>query len=65
MDLPESVVTHELDQIINRSSLRIEQHRADLEHLPKVGPDKIAAVLALKHMIDAFERLKTYRSKFT
>jgi hypothetical protein len=64
MDLPESVLAENLDEIIKRSALRLEQERVHVDELSKGGSQHASAKAMLVDGMQALKKLKAYRSRF-
>ena len=64
MDLPESVLAENLDEIIKRSALRLEQERVHLGELSKGGSLHTSAKATLGDGMQALKKLKAYRARF-
>ena len=64
MNLPESVMSESLDEIIRRSALRLEQERIHLAELRVGGAQHISAKATLVDGIHALRKLKAYRARF-
>ena len=64
MNLPESVMSESLDEIIRRSGLRLEQERLHVAELRAGGPLHASAKATLVDGIRALDKLKKYRARF-
>ena len=62
MNLPESIVAHQLDEILSRAALTIEQQRLAIQQMP--NRDATRARGALDDRLAALDRLKAYRANF-
>jgi hypothetical protein len=63
MDLSEILISENIDEILMRWALRLEQKRIDLEALPDGSLQSIAAGAALTSSVASFDRLKSYRAR--
>jgi hypothetical protein len=64
MNLPEGFLAENLDEIIRRSTLRLEQESVHVGMLQEGGNQHISAKATLKQRKAALGRLKAYRAKF-
>jgi len=64
MNLPEGFLAENLDEIIRRSTLRLEQESVHVGMLQEGGNQHISAKATLKQGKAALGRLKAYRAKF-
>jgi hypothetical protein len=64
MNLPEQLLAENLDEIIRRSTRRLEQEMAHVGLLREGGEQHIAAKYHLAVGMAALGRLKVYRAKF-
>jgi hypothetical protein len=64
MNLPESVMSESLDEIIRRSGLRLEQERLHVAELHAGGPQHASAKATLASGMRALDKLKSYRACF-
>jgi hypothetical protein len=64
MNFPESVVAENLDEILRRLAMRLKQKRSRVQVLPQDSSEATVAKALLEKSLAAYERLKTYRSKF-
>ena len=60
MDLAANVIAENIDQILRRSAMRLEQERIHVRKLPKGSAQSTAANAALEVSLAAFGRLKAY-----
>jgi len=64
MDLPESVLCENLDEIIRRSALRLEQEQVHVRGLRAGGAQHASAKATLADGMQALDKLKDYRARF-
>jgi len=64
MNLPESVLSESLDEIIRRSRLRLEQERIHVAELRAGGPLHASAKATLANGMQALDKLNKYRARF-
>jgi hypothetical protein len=64
MDLTESVLSENLDEIIRRSALRLEQERLHVAELQVGGTRRTSAKATLAVGMQALDKLKAYRARF-
>lgn len=64
MRLPEKLMAEDLDQIIRRCALRLEQESVHVGMLQEGGDQYIAAKAALEQGTAALGRLRIYRANF-
>jgi hypothetical protein len=64
MNLPESVMSESLDEIIRRSGLRLEQERLHVAELRAGGAQYASARATLADGMQALDKLKKYRARF-
>jgi hypothetical protein len=64
MNLPESVMSESLDEIIRRSGLRHEQERLHFAELRPGGTQHASAKATLARGMRALDKLKKYRARF-
>ena len=64
MNLPEQLLAENLDQIIRRTTRRLEQESAQVSLLLEGGGQQITAKATLEQGKAALGRLKLYRAKF-
>jgi len=64
MNLTEIMMTENIDEILRRSALRLEQERIHVRELPEGSHQSLSAGAALTSSVAAFGRLKAYRSRF-
>ena len=62
MNIPECIVAQQLDEILRKVALTIDQQRRAIEQLPK--KDATTARGALADRLAAVDRLKAYRAQF-
>ena len=65
MNISEELMAETLDEIINRSVLRLEQERVQVSILREGGEKQISARTNLDRSTAALNRVKVYRSKFS
>lgn len=63
MDLHEIIIAENIDEILRRSTLRLEQERIHVEELHEDSLQSRAAVAALTSSVASFDRLKAYRAR--
>lgn len=63
MDLPESVLSEGLDEIIRRSALRLEQEQVHVREL-RAGAQQASAKATLADGMRALDKLRKYRARF-
>jgi hypothetical protein len=64
MNFPESVVAENLDEILRRSVMRLQQERIHVQELRQDSSEATVARALLEKSFAAYERLKAYRAKF-
>ena len=64
MNLPEQLVAENLDEIIRRSTRRLEQERLHVSRLQEGGNRHTSARATLEQGTAALDRLKAYRAMF-
>ena len=64
MQLPESLVAENLDEIIQRSAVRLEQERVHVAELSQNNSQRTSAKAALIKGMQALKKLKAYRARF-
>jgi hypothetical protein len=64
MDLPERVLSENLDEIIRRSALRLQQERLHVGELSVGGAQHASAKATLASGMRALDKLKKYRARF-
>ena len=64
MNLPEDLMTETLDEIIRRSTLRLEQELLSVNALREGGQDQITAKAHLAKSAAVLDSLKVYRARF-
>jgi hypothetical protein len=64
MNLSEKLMAESLDDMIRRSTLRLEQEAASVSNLRKGGDPAISAGAHLSRSTAALDKLKVYRAKF-
>jgi hypothetical protein len=64
VNLPESVMSESLDEIIRRSALRLEQEHIHLAELRIGGAQHTSAKVTLTDGMQALRKLKVYRARF-
>jgi hypothetical protein len=64
MNLPESVMSENLDEIIRRSAIRLEQERLHVAELRAGGAQHASAKATLANGMQALDKLKKYRARF-
>jgi hypothetical protein len=64
MNLPEELMSGSLDEIIRRSTLRLEQEVLSVNSLRDGGHDQISAKTQLAKSAAVLDSLKVYRARF-
>jgi hypothetical protein len=64
MDLSESVVAEEIDEILRRAAIRMEQQSIHTQEL-QVGPELSIAQVQLKQARAMCDLLRAYRARFS
>jgi hypothetical protein len=63
MNMPEDLIAVEIDAIITRSTLRMQEHRTRIAEL--TGQHALLAENVISDMLAALVRLRAYRAKFS
>jgi hypothetical protein len=64
MNVSEELMAESLDEMIRRSTLRLEQEAVGVSNLREGGNHQISARAHLARGAAALEKLKVYRAKF-
>ena len=64
VNLPESVMSESLDEIIRRSAIRLEQERLHVAELRAGDSQHASAKATLANGMQALDKLKKYRARF-
>jgi hypothetical protein len=64
MDFSESAVAEEIDEILRRTAMRMEQQSIHTQEL-QAGPELSIAQLQLKQAHAMCDRLRAYRARFS
>ena len=64
MNLPESVMSESLDEIIRRSAICLEQERLHVAELRAGHSQHASAKATLANGMQALDKLKKYRARF-
>jgi hypothetical protein len=64
MNFPESVVAENLDEILQRTAIRLQQERIHAQELHQDSSEATVGKALLDKSLAAYERLKAYRAKF-
>jgi hypothetical protein len=64
MDFSESVIAEEIDEILRRTSVRMQQQRLHIEEM-QVGPEASNAQVRLSQTHAMWDRLRIYRARLT
>ena len=64
MDICEQLMAEGLDDMIRRSTLRLEQEAVGVSNLREGGKQQISAIAHLARGTAALDKLKVYRARF-
>jgi hypothetical protein len=63
MNFPESVVAENIDEILRRSAVRLQQERIRVQELRQDSSEATVTRASFEKSLAAHERLKAYRAK--
>ena len=63
MNFPESVVAENIDEILRRSAMRLQQERMRVRELRQDSAEATATRTLFEKSLAAYKRLKAYRAK--
>jgi FKBP-type peptidyl-prolyl cis-trans isomerase (trigger factor) len=64
MNFPESIVAENLNEILRRAVMRLQQEHIHVRELRQDSSEATPARALLEKSLDTYERLKAYRAKF-
>jgi FKBP-type peptidyl-prolyl cis-trans isomerase (trigger factor) len=63
MEFSEIIVAEEIDEILRRATMRMQQQTIHIQEL-QAGPERSSAQGQLRHARAACDQLRTYRARF-